>query len=42
MAKNTESKDQDLIFFNFVAANRALLKCYARIPEDDVKSMSKQ
>ena len=33
--------NNDLVFFRFVAANSALLQCYADIGEDNIKAMSK-
>ena len=32
---------QELIFFRFVRANKNLMHCYGRIPEEDLKGMSK-
>ena len=33
--------DSNLIFFNFTDANIALLQCYGKYPEEDLKSMTK-
>ena len=33
--------DKPLIYFDFAEANANLLKCYGRLAEDDVKSMTK-
>ena len=37
----TKQKGRDMIFFSFVDANIKLMECYGKIPEDNLKDMTK-
>ena len=36
-----KAKGRDMVFFNFIDANKRLLECYGRLSEDSLKDMTK-